>query len=408
MSSVVRRSIAHRYQTRSSIAAGGASPLPIASATSTTDVVDLIPEAVDLTAAAPNEGAKNDLYQQLQELEEQDGVIRNIEFIFCLMCDSFIDVYDGILVRECLHQLCIDCVRKFIIASAHIEIQCPAVDCECFLEDREIRSLLTQAEYERHINKYILAEPEINEKLYKELLDLEQQGLIYNTDPFECEICMTDIENHDGVIIRECLHQFCIDCVRHTIIHSEEAEIKCPANACDCTIQDREIRSLLTQAEFDKYNVKGLRIAESQAPNSYHCKKANCEGWCIVDDEVNTFVCPRCVSENCLVCRAIHTGQNCKEYQEELRYAGMTDNQRSELCLDEIVQKNLGMRCTKCKIVIMKREGCDYLICSMCKTELCWAMKMSRWGPKGRGDTSGGCGCSFPTKKCHPNCRNCH
>lgn len=23
----------------------------------------------------------------------------------------------------------------------------------------------------------------------------------------------------------------------------------------------------------------------------------------------------------------------------------------------------------------MKREGCDFLICSMCKTELCWATK---------------------------------
>lgn len=56
----------------------------------------------------------------------------------------------------------------------------------------------------------------------------------------------------------------------------------------------------------------------------------------------------------------------------------------------------------------MKREGCDFLICSMCKTELCWATKKSRWGPLGRGDTTGGCGCVYPTKKCHPNCGNCH
>lgn len=55
----------------------------------------------------------------------------------------------------------------------------------------------------------------------------------------------------------------------------------------------------------------------------------------------------------------------------------------------------------------MKREGCDNLTCSMCKTELCWATKMSRWGPGGRGDTSGGCHC-MPTKRCHPECRNCH
>lgn len=104
----------------------------------------------------------------------------------------------------------------------------------------------------------------------------------------------------------------------------------------------------------------------------------------------------------------------------------MSDNQRTEYHLDEIVRTNKGMRCTTCKvkhilfqyfnesniifgkqIVIMKREGCDWLVCSMCKTELCWATKQSRWGPKGHGDTSGGCGCK-PNKRCHPKCGNCH
>lgn len=55
----------------------------------------------------------------------------------------------------------------------------------------------------------------------------------------------------------------------------------------------------------------------------------------------------------------------------------------------------------------MKRDGCDFLRCSMCKTEICWATKQSRWGPRGRGDTSGGCGCSA-FKKCSPLCRGCH
>lgn len=56
----------------------------------------------------------------------------------------------------------------------------------------------------------------------------------------------------------------------------------------------------------------------------------------------------------------------------------------------------------------MKRDGCDGLTCVMCRTELCWATKMARWGPKGHGDTSGGCQCRINGKKCHPNCRNCH
>lgn len=87
------------------------------------------------------------------------------------------------------------------------------------------------------------------------------------------------------------------------------------------------------------------------------------------------------------------------------------------------------------QIVIMKRDGCDYLLCPMCKTGLCWATRGNshvqlfwfdevtewiltetnfcpqiigpRWGPGGPGDTSGGCKCTV-LKRCHPQCKNCH
>lgn len=56
----------------------------------------------------------------------------------------------------------------------------------------------------------------------------------------------------------------------------------------------------------------------------------------------------------------------------------------------------------------MKRDGCDSIICSMCKTHICWITKGPRWGPAGPGDTSGGCRCNVNRIKCHPNCNNCH
>lgn len=298
MSQVMRRSIAHRYATRilqlnssQSIEIPDESPIVILSQsqsqTHETPAVEVV--------AAPN------LYKQLQDLEEQDGVIRNNEFIFCVVCNTFIDLYDGIYVRNCLHQVCIDCIRKTIIEYAGVEVKCPNDGCEYYLQDREIRSLLTQPEYEIHSKKYV--EGTSNEDLYKELLELEEQALIRTNEVFECQICYTEIQPFEGIMIRECLHQFCIDCVRGTITSCEEAEIKCPAIGCDCYIHDREVRSLLTQSEFDKYNAKLLRIAESKATNSYHCKLANCEGWCIVEEVVNEFICPRCSSQNCLSCQ---------------------------------------------------------------------------------------------------------
>ncbi|CAF1552666.1 unnamed protein product, partial [Adineta steineri] len=53
--------------------------------------------------------------------------------------------------------------------------------------------------------------------------------------------------------------------------------------------------------------------------------------------------------------------------------------------------------------------GCDWIQCTQCKIEICWPTQGPRWGPKGRGDTSGGCRCRVDNGKlCVPNCQNCH
>ena len=40
------------------------------------------------------------------------------------------------------------------------------------------------------------------------------------------------------------------------------------------------------------------------------------------------------------------------------------------------------MYCPQCKIMIQKKNGCDWLQCMMCKTEICWVTKGPRWGPR--------------------------
>lgn len=60
------------------------------------------------------------------------------------------------------------------------------------------------------------------------------------------------------------------------------------------------------------------------------------------------------------------------------------------------------------QVVLMKKWGCDWLKCSMCKTEICWVTRGIRWGPEGKGDTSAGCRCGVNGIKCHPKCNYCH
>ncbi|KAI1891054.1 hypothetical protein AGOR_G00159950 [Albula goreensis] len=251
------------------------------------------------------------------------------------------------------------------------------------------------------------------QKNFLTLIRTDEQSLVPSIEELDCTICYTSIPAGEGAILRECLHTFCRECLKGTIINCRDAEVPCPYvdddYACDCQLQDREIRSLLSEEEYRKFLELRLSIAETRSENSYHCKTPDCAGWCIFEDEVNEFNCQLCNEPNCILCKAIHKNMNCKEYQDDLRIRAENDiaaKQTTEM-LNTMLQSGEAMLCPKCKIIVQKKDGCDWICCVMCKTEMCWVTRQARWGPNGRGDTSGGCKCRV-NGPCHPNCGNCH
>ncbi|CAF0737046.1 unnamed protein product [Brachionus calyciflorus] len=250
---------------------------------------------------------------------------------------------------------------------------------------------------------------------YSELTAYYNQDINENFEPFDCDICLEkNIAGSQGVILKECLHVFCKDCLRDYINHSDEPIIKCPFNKdykCEYALLDREIRALITSEDYTKYEMKSLRISEASMLNTFHCKTLDCIGFCISEDNLNFFYCPVCDKVNCLSCNVIHMGKTCKEYQDDIKLKTIHDKNelRDNEALQNLIAQRKAMYCPGCKIVVTKQEGCDWLQCSMCKIEICWATRGPRWGPGGHGDTSGGCKCSFLAGKlCHPNCGNCH
>lgn len=249
---------------------------------------------------------------------------------------------------------------------------------------------------------------------YTRLLQIESEDLIPNTESFDCPICFDHVLPQQGVVLRECLHTFCKSCLMEAVRLTEEVELKCPfqdnSYSCAASLQEREIRALVSEPVYERYLRRSLDVAESQARNSYHCKTADCRGWCIYEDLVNFFRCPVCRHENCLTCRAIHEGQNCKQYQEDLSIRAANDvaARQTQTVLQKMLDEGEAMHCPSCEVVVQKKDGCDWIRCSICKTEICWVTKGPRWGPAGEGDMSGGCKCRVSGKRCHPKCTNCH
>ncbi|XP_036178222.1 ranBP-type and C3HC4-type zinc finger-containing protein 1 isoform X2 [Myotis myotis] len=172
----------------------------------------------------------------------------------------------------------------------------------------------------------------------------------------------------------------------------------------------RQYQQLLTPEDYQRFLDLGVSIAENRSAFSYHCKTPDCKGWCFFEDDVNEFTCPVCFRVNCLLCKAIHEQMNCREYQDDLALRAQNDvaaRQTTEM-LRSMLQQGEAMHCPQCQIVVQKKDGCDWIRCTVCHTEICWVTKGPRWGPGGPGDTSGGCRCRVNGVPCHPSCQNCH
>ncbi|KAK1337358.1 hypothetical protein QTO34_001984 [Cnephaeus nilssonii] len=267
---------------------------------------------------------------------------------------------------------------------------------------------------EEALRQYQQRKQQQQEGNYLQHVQLDQRSLVLNTEPAECPVCYSVLAPGEAVVLRECLHAFCRECLQGTIRNSQEAEVACPfidnTYSCSGKLLEREIRALLTPEDYQRFLDLGVSIAENRSAFSYHCKTPDCRGWCFFEDDVNEFTCPVCFRVNCLLCKAIHEHMNCREYQDDLALRAQNDmaaRQTTEM-LRSMLQQGEAMHCPQCQIVVQKKDGCDWIRCTVCHTEICWVTKGPRWGPGGPGDTSGGCRCRVNGIPCHPSCQNCH
>lgn len=250
------------------------------------------------------------------------------------------------------------------------------------------------------------------DKIIKNIQQVETDSapLLQNQGAFDCIICYLDVAPREGVKLRNCHHQFCQDCLRGHIENTTTAEIQCPYNdgkdICSEVLQHREIRALLSAEMFEKFLARSVMTVRLQ--NSFRCKTENCNGFWVYDDDVKTVQCPVCSIYNCHKCKAIHTGLDCRKYQDKIFSETDPVAIATRKLFEELIRQGEAMHCPHCNIIITRNDGCDWVQCN-CNLEICWATKGPRWGSKGKGDISGGCKCGG-TKgpKCHPKCNYCH
>lgn len=97
-------------------------------------------------------------YQQLVSLD-QSNIAPNLEKFECSICFMDIQPKTGAVLRECLHSFCKPCLASHIKYSDEAEVKCPFMDnqysCQSLLQEREIRSLVSKEEYDKHLTRSI-------------------------------------------------------------------------------------------------------------------------------------------------------------------------------------------------------------------------------------------------------------
>lgn len=340
----------------------------------------------------------------------------NTSQIKCLLCNKNASKQMLFHLKRCSHSFCTTCLVDRIQNSRADTgcVQCPNSRCIYNVDDDDLAAILGDAydEFAKRLKDATEArrKQEALEKVYKMIQD--DADYIESFEVFECTVCYTDIEINGGLILKECIHQFCKDCLIGQIKTSNDFVVQCLAEDCKHFLAELEIRKLLTAEEFVKHSEKSLkRYKGTHAKILKQCLVPNCDGFIEPDENVIAFKCPTCATTNCLKCQAIHEGKSCQQYQDEKNsdIKRLKENADSENAIKELIARNEAMYCPRCGIPVMKEDGCDYITCTSCNLGICWRTKKPRQPIKLKnGKVIDGCHCKENNKKCHPDCRNCH
>lgn len=305
-----------------------------------------------------------------------DNLVFTKEQSDCAICKRPLDIGRGVVLKDCLHTFCRRCLVHAINNNKNSVMMCPSqlVKCQGEVRDEEIKALLNPEAYEKY---------NIEMLVRMDMIDMSQlhgdYEFVENKNAFQCDICMKDIVPGDGIVLKECLHQYCKPCLGRYIQTSEDVDVPCPFRAedgskCVGNIMDSEMRSLVPLDVYRGFLDKSIAQAEAANPNAYHCKTPDCPFWLEIDCDVEQFTCGACKRTNCVKCKAVHQGVTCQNYQEMMHGPDRRarENVATENQVRNLIARKDAQPCPRCGIITQRISGCRHMTCTKCKHEFQW------------------------------------
>jgi ATP-dependent RNA helicase DHX8/PRP22 len=194
----------------------------------------------------------------------------------------------------------------------------------------------------------------------------------------ECCVCF---ETHDSknrktffYRLEYCGHVYCKECIQQQLeATSIEFPVTCAADKCEEQLVWRDFENLF------KDKVKDLRDITAASLKSYiarntdkvrNCITPDCDMMYVSSSEGKRFVCRQCGANICTQCHTTwHEGyDSCAAYKNR----NSTTSGDAELKMWMNSDRKNRKNCPKCSAPIEKNKGCQHMICSQCRVNICW------------------------------------
>jgi hypothetical protein len=188
-----------------------------------------------------------------------------------------------------------------------------------------------------------------------------------------CPVCLCTVHPGRAYTLPRCRHVYCWGCLAH-LMETTIAENQLPITCCQCNtpIVYRHVRRILSISKLELLLERGLDALVRDHPDSFRrCPVRSCQHILKVPTSQKRArpslhtECTYCHSIICNGCwKECHPGQTCREFAiSESAEDSATQSWKAEHTKS----------CGYCGASIEKVDGCDHVVCFVCKGDMCWA-----------------------------------
>ncbi|KAH3757519.1 E3 ubiquitin-protein ligase RNF14 [Pelomyxa schiedti] len=186
-----------------------------------------------------------------------------------------------------------------------------------------------------------------------------------------CPICFTDVKMSELYTLDGCFHRYCIPCMRDfctTNINSGTTLLRCPDPTCKGTVSPSEVKQIVDEELYQKYEKFSLHSALDSMPDVKWCPKPDCGNAMIVSGgRMARCTNPRCRFTFCTHCKEEwHIDLSCEQWQQWKQENTEADSKFTEWA------RTHSKPCPRCHCAIEKNGGCNHMTCRSCSHQFCW------------------------------------